>query len=303
MARCSSSHVRTGSRASGTIAQVRIRPSLDVAIKAASSNTERCRITVGRRSPVGPARSVTRAGVSASRVQDRPAGRIKRARGRAARRSGSCLAMSLTIAQFAGGASENFVKSLSFSAQTRRVLGAGGFRCQDPAESCSQRLRAHADACNRRQIPEAASPLPTEIELRQKILERIDRLKGALRIVTPPKHGQIGHNRPPPDDDTPQAQVVTQIQAASEVLQQELKKERPDALAIAHATSKIKSALGYLTKKVDVAVDSFAKTIGASVAVGATAVATSQLSPTFYKLLAEIAQHTLQWLGHIMLPF
>jgi hypothetical protein len=142
-----------------------------------------------------------------------------------------------------------------------------------------------------------------EIELRQKILERIERLKDALRIVTPPKHGQIGHNRPPPDDDTPQAQVVTQIQAASDVLQQELKKERPDALAIAHATSKIKSALGYLTKKVDVAVDSFAKTIGASVAVGATAVATSQLSPTFYKLLAEIAQHTLQWLGHIMLPF
>jgi hypothetical protein len=111
-----------------------------------------------------------------------------------------------------------------------------------------------------------------EIELRQKILERIDRLKDALRMVTPPKHGQIGHNHPPPDDDTPQAQFVTQVQAATDVLQQELKKETPDALAIAHATSKIKSALGYLTKKADVAVDSFAKTIGASLAVGATAV-------------------------------
>ena len=39
-----------------------------------------------------------------------------------------------------------------------------------------------------------------EIELRQKILERIDRLKDALRMVTPPKHGQIGHNHPPPDE-------------------------------------------------------------------------------------------------------
>jgi hypothetical protein len=118
-----------------------------------------------------------------------------------------------------------------------------------------------------------------EIELRQKILERVDRLKDALRIVAPPKHGQIGHNRPPPDDDTPQAQVVTQIQAASDVLQQELKKERPDALAIAYATSKIKSAVGYLTKKVDVAVDSFAKTIGASVAVGTTAVVAAPARP------------------------
>lgn len=38
--------------------------------------------------------------------------------------------MSLTIAQFADSASENFVKSLSIFCPTRRVLGAGGFRCR-----------------------------------------------------------------------------------------------------------------------------------------------------------------------------
>jgi len=113
MARCSSSHVRTGCRASGTIAQVRIRPSLDVAINPASSSTERCRITVGSRSPVGPAKSVTRAGARARRVKiDRRVGSASA--WKMSDSSGSCLAMSLTIARSARRASENFVKWLSF---------------------------------------------------------------------------------------------------------------------------------------------------------------------------------------------
>ena len=48
MARCSSSHVRTGAIASGT-AQERTRPSFEVAMRPASSSTERCRITSAAR--------------------------------------------------------------------------------------------------------------------------------------------------------------------------------------------------------------------------------------------------------------
>lgn len=137
MARCSSSHVRTGSRASGTMAQVRIRPSLEVEINPASSSTERCRITVGRRSPVGPARSVTCAGVSASRVRiDRRVGSASAWKSRD--RSGSCLAMSLTIAQFAAGASENFVNSLSFFPPNAPSSWSRRLPLPSPLRSCSQ---------------------------------------------------------------------------------------------------------------------------------------------------------------------
>ncbi len=145
MARCSSSHVRTGPSASGTMAQVRIRPSLDVVINPASSSTERCRITVGSRSPVGPARSVTRAGVSASRVRiDRRVGSASA--WKSSERSGSCLAISLTIAQFAGGASENFVKSLSIFPPKRASSWSRWLPLPSP-------LRGYSQRCERTPIP------------------------------------------------------------------------------------------------------------------------------------------------------
>src|SRR5262245_57233814 len=47
-----------------------------------------------------------------------------------------------------------------------------------------------------------------ELEQRQAILERLDSLKSAL-AQTRPAHGGIGHNRPPPDDDSPQALALS----------------------------------------------------------------------------------------------
>ncbi len=150
MARCSSSHVRTGSRASGTTAQVRIRPSLDVAINPASSSTERCRITVGRRSPVGPARSVTRAGPSASRVRiDR---RVGSARAwKSSERSGSCLAMTLTIACPAARRKGKLRQSAKFfSAGQDEWLRAVQLCYRTRLEGRSQRCSHWPDVRNRR---------------------------------------------------------------------------------------------------------------------------------------------------------
>jgi hypothetical protein len=127
-----------------------------------------------------------------------------------------------------------------------------------------------------------------------------DKLKDALRAVTPSKHGKIGHNNPPPDDEAPQTQAVIDIQHGNYVIERELKKEIPDALAIAKATSKLKSAFGYLGKTVDAAVDSFAKAIGTSAAAataGGLAYAANQLSPGFHNLFVKIAQHAVQWLA------
>jgi hypothetical protein len=43
-----------------------------------------------------------------------------------------------------------------------------------------------------------------EQEQRRRAIERLNALGSALAAMTPP-HGGIGHNRPPPDDESPQA--------------------------------------------------------------------------------------------------
>ncbi|RWP35099.1 hypothetical protein [Mesorhizobium sp.] len=70
--------------------------------------------------------------------------------------------MSLTIAQIAGGARENFVKQLSIFAQRAEFLEQAA-SIAESAEKLLAAMLAQADACNRRQIPEAASPLPTNL--------------------------------------------------------------------------------------------------------------------------------------------
>lgn len=144
-----------------------------------------------------------------------------------------------------------------------------------------------------------------EIEQRRAIQDRLGKLRTTLAQVTP-AHGGIGHNHPPPDEDSPQAVVVIEIKEAEETIRGELAKPQPDALIVANATLLLKSALGWLGKKIDAATDSFAKAFGTTLgATAATAVTAggALLIPPVMTLLAEIVDHVTRWLSHVTLPF
>lgn len=76
-----------------------------------------------------------------------------------------------------------------------------------------------------------------ELTQRREILGKVSELRKALARVSP-AHGGIGHNRPPPDEDSPQAVIVQEALDAGEVIEQELVRPEPNALEVAKATSK-----------------------------------------------------------------
>lgn len=144
-----------------------------------------------------------------------------------------------------------------------------------------------------------------EIEQRRAIQDRLESLRALLAQVTP-AHGGMGHNRPPPDEDSPQAIVVIEIKDAEETIRNELARPEPNALSVANATLRLKSALGWLGKKIDAAADSFVQAFGKTLGVAAGTAVTAGgalLIPPVMKLVAEIVDHVTRWLSHVTLPF
>lgn len=132
---------------------------------------------------------------------------------------------------------------------------------------------------------------------RKAVIGALDALEAALASIKP-AHGGIGHNKPPPDDDSPQASALEDIREAKQAIAQELAKESPDALEVAKATSRLRTALGWLWKKLDKGLDAI---IGAA-AVGA-AYHAKDLLPPIIKASADVVSHVTQWLSHVTLPF
>jgi hypothetical protein len=144
-----------------------------------------------------------------------------------------------------------------------------------------------------------------ELEQRRAVRERLDKVKSLLAQVTP-AHGGIGHNRPPPDSDSPQAVVIVELRDAEETINRELTEREPNALEVANATLRLQSALGWFAKKFDLAADSFAKGFGKTLGVVAAtaAVAAAGLKiPSLAHLLAEIIQYVTQWLSYVTHAF
>lgn len=149
---------------------------------------------------------------------------------------------------------------------------------------------------------------PLDAALRRDILHRLDELKSLLE---PPKpaHGGIGHNRPPPDADDPQVKSVADIDAAQQVIRQELEKPEPNALEVAKATSGLRKALEWLGKKVDAGVDAFVKKVGTELGEHATAglvAAGTWLAASDTPLGASIRgviAIVTNWLSTVTLPF
>ena len=96
-----------------------------------------------------------------------------------------------------------------------------------------------------------------EIEQRRAIRAALEQLRSVLVPVTP-LHGGIGHNRPPPDNDSPQVLTIIEIRDAEQTISRELAKSEPNALEVANATSRLQTAFGWLGRKIDKAADSFA---------------------------------------------
>jgi hypothetical protein len=136
-----------------------------------------------------------------------------------------------------------------------------------------------------------------DLEQRRAIQGELEELKTALEPIKA-AYGGIGHNRPPPDADSPQAVVVIEILDAEETISRELAKPEPDALEVVSATSRLQAAFGWLGKKLDKAADGFATAIGGAVALAAIATLTKMFSPLIH-LLAEVIQHVTQWLSYV----
>lgn len=144
-----------------------------------------------------------------------------------------------------------------------------------------------------------------EIEQRRIIQDRLEKLRATLAQVTP-AHGGIGHNRPPPDEDSPQAAIIIEIKGAEDVIRDELAKPQPDASSVAKAALLLKSALGWFGKKIDAAADGFAQAFGKTLGVAAAGAITAGgalLIPPLMTLLADIVDHVTRWLSHVTLPF
>lgn len=156
-----------------------------------------------------------------------------------------------------------------------------------------------------RQLESGISPTYgslSEIEERKAILARLDQLDAAL-VTMQPSHGRIGHNRPP--DEEPQSSYLIDAREAAADIRAELIKDTPDAVVVVKAASRLGSAFSWLLKKIDVTVESFAKTLGQAAATAA--VASIYFKPGSISAAAEIATDvismTVSWLQNITLPF
>jgi hypothetical protein len=136
-----------------------------------------------------------------------------------------------------------------------------------------------------------------ELEQRQAILERLNSLKSALAQMTP-AHGGIGHNRPPPDDDSPQALALPEIRDAEQTISSELAKAAPDALEVAKATSRLRTALGWIAKKLDKGVDAII-----TVAVVEGIHHGPEILPPLVKAAAEVISSIIRWLSYVTPAF
>jgi hypothetical protein len=147
---------------------------------------------------------------------------------------------------------------------------------------------------------------PAEIEQRQQAINHVDALLQAL-TQPPPRHGGLGHNNPPADD-APNVTIVAEMRESAGEITGQLSQPRPDALAVAHATSRLKAALNWLGAKANIAADAFAKGFGGAAgnAAGLAVVgltAAEIVKPGLLTLLHDAVRSVTNWLAHVTFPF
>lgn len=136
--------------------------------------------------------------------------------------------------------------------------------------------------------------------------ETLDSLEALESLLPKSAHAGIGHNNPPTEGGA-DVDVIANIREASAVIRDELGKSEPNALDIAKATSHLSSMLSWFGKKLDIAIESFAKEVGGSsgkaVGVVLGAYGIEKFVPAIGTALGHVIDKATQWLTHITLPF
>ena len=132
---------------------------------------------------------------------------------------------------------------------------------------------------------------PLEARGRQILRDEIARLRDVLDD-DPPRHGGIGHNRPPESLSLPVASAA-EVREAVDALDEEAEKTVPDVESVVESTGRLWKILGWLRKKLEMSVDSFMKTLGALVARG---VVLAVVTIPVWEHIARVYWAALHWL-------
>ena len=136
-----------------------------------------------------------------------------------------------------------------------------------------------------------------EQSLRAKLLDEVEQLAKVLAPVA--RHGGIGHNNPPLEDDDPTIEI-TDFAKAVETIQSELGASEPNALEVAKATSRLKAALDWMGSKADIWVESFAKESGSAAGKWFTKIVAADVAwHTFNGLAKNVVETATHWLHHV----
>ncbi|WP_016746561.1 three-Cys-motif partner protein TcmP [Rhizorhabdus wittichii] len=139
-----------------------------------------------------------------------------------------------------------------------------------------------------------------EANLRRSLREAALQLAAALEERRP-RHGEMGHNGPPLDDDGNPlpAGFVTEIKEAAAIIAVESAKPTPDALNVAKAASRLDALKAWLGLRADIFADEFAKkagaTTGAAVVAGVGIACATLVSP-----LHAVISASAHWLAAVL---
>lgn len=134
-----------------------------------------------------------------------------------------------------------------------------------------------------------------ELKARGQVTADARRLKHTAARVQP-AHGGIGHNRPPMElgREPPEADLVLSVAKDAATIEEEIQKEKPDALVLARRARRLQRLTQWLSGKADIFAEEFAKSFGKSLGkYGAAAIAASSLILATGSLIRSVA-HWLQ---------
>ena len=140
---------------------------------------------------------------------------------------------------------------------------------------------------------------PLEAQGRREVRSEIARLRAELARELP-KHGAIGHNRPPESLSLTDELTAEVTQAADEI-ETEVSKPAPNVETVVQSTSRLERVVLWMGRKLDIAVDAFMARIGAAVGV-ATIGGGLALSP-IGESVVQVFNAVLRWLDVVTLPF
>lgn len=139
-----------------------------------------------------------------------------------------------------------------------------------------------------------------EAELRRTLRNAAFQLAAALEQRRP-RHGEMGHNGPPVDDEGNPLpnDLVLQIQDLTEVIVNETGKPAPDALVVAKAASRLQALKAWFKPRGDLFADEFAKkaggAAGAATVAGAGIICAALVPPLHAAILASA-----HWLAAVL---